>query len=103
MTTMRTVMMTLALTTAAAPLAGGCAERAPALKVSFAGIDPSTPSGRAEAVKRINRAAVSLCRDIPEEGDRLTAQVAFQDCVKQTASAALAALPPPATVAEAAR
>lgn len=76
------------------PVAALAQESATSVRVSLAGADPSTPAGHAEAARRIHKAAVNLCRDVPGNGDRLMDNLVFEDCVKRTATPAIAALRP---------
>ena len=69
-------------------------EPATSMRVSLAGADPSTTAGHVEAARRIHKAAVSLCRDVPGNGDRLMDHMMFDDCVKRTATPVIASLRP---------
>lgn len=76
------------------PVAALADEPAHSMYVSLAGADPSTSAGHVEAAKRIHKAAMSLCRDEPGNGDRLMDKMVFEDCVKRTATPAIAQLRP---------
>lgn len=97
------VLAALAATCLLAPCAALADESAPSVKVSLAGADPSTPAGHAEAVKRIQNAAMHLCRDAPGDGDHLRALLTYEACVKQSATPAIATLRPVTPAVEVAR
>jgi UrcA family protein len=86
-----------------APVAALADEPVQSVKVSLAGADPATPAGHAEAVKRITKAAMSLCREAPGDPNRLMAQLMFETCVKQSAAPAIASLRPVTPAVEMAR
>ena len=86
-----------------APMAALADEPVQSVKVSLAGADPSTPAGHAEAVKRIQKAAMSLCREAPGDPNRLLGQMMFEACVKESATPAIATLRPVIPAVEVAR
>ena len=88
------VLAALAAVCLCTPVVALADEPAPSVKVSLAGADPSTPAGHAEAVQRIRKAAMSLCREAPGGPDRLLEQLMFDACVKQSATPAIASLRP---------
>jgi UrcA family protein len=74
------------------------------IAVSYAGLDLATLDGRVEALKRIRKAAQTLCRERPPEGvGALADHLQFEDCVKQASQDAAAKLPTPARAAIAER
>jgi UrcA family protein len=81
-----------------APTTVPAAERE--IAVSYAGLSLATPAGHAEALKRIRKAAETLCRERPPEGvDALADHLQFEDCVKQASQDAVARLPAQTDVA----
>jgi UrcA family protein len=90
-----TVLAAFAATSLLAPIVQAPALAAePKIAVSYAGLDLTTPNGRAEALRRIRKAAETLCRERPVEGvGALADHLQFQDCVKQASQDAAVKLP----------
>jgi UrcA family protein len=63
--------------------------------VTLADLDLGSTAGHTEAMRRIQRAAYDVCRQIPPEGmNQLQDWLNFVDCAKAASEAAAAQLPP---------
>src|ERR1700761_9132677 len=92
----------IAALTACALAAPAAAFAQDAKSISLAGLDLASPTGHAEALRRIALAANSVCLSIPPQGMGHGADVLkFQACVKNTTEDAVARLPQPVALANA--